>query len=57
MNFFLEPIKLTNYINKRFDKKKTNSASKKKINQVKNKKFKEFKKNNLSHNKNINYEK
>ena len=55
--FFLEPIKLTNYMNKRFDKKKTISTSKKKINQVKNKKIKEFKKNNLSHNKNINYEK
>jgi len=54
--FFLEPIRLTNYMNKRFDKKKNISTSKKKINQVKNKKFKEFKKNNLSHNKNLNYE-
>ena len=54
--FFLEPMKLTSYMNKRFDKKKTTSTSKKKINQVKNKKCKEFKKNNLSHNKNINFE-
>ena len=55
--FFLEPVKLTNYMNKRINKKKTFSTSKKNINQVKNKKFKEFKKNNLSQNKNINIEK
>jgi uncharacterized protein YlbG (UPF0298 family) len=49
--FFLEPVKLTNYMNKGFDKKKTISTSKKKKNQVKNKNSKEIKKNNLSHNK------
>ena len=53
---FLEPVKLDNYMNKRFDKKNNISTPKKKINQVKNKKFKEFKKNDLSNNKKINFE-